>query len=128
MIAERKKHSNKNINKVALEAFFNIGKLWKLTNAQEMNLLGLSNSSSTYYNWKKNKNGILSNDTLDRISYILGIFKSLRIIFEDKNQGYEWIMKENSAFNGKSALDILLQGKIVDLSRVRSYLDAQRGY
>ncbi|HQZ88259.1 MAG TPA: MbcA/ParS/Xre antitoxin family protein, partial [Gammaproteobacteria bacterium] len=41
----------------------------------------------------------------------------------------EWIKKPNSAplFNGRSALDKMLAGKVIDLADVRRYLDAERG-
>lgn len=120
--------SDKEIRAVAIEAFFNIAEIWKLTTAQCQNLLGLSQNSSCYFKWKKEKSGILSVDQLDRISYIVGIYKALRIIFSDENQANAWISKPNKAFGGRSALEIMLQGKITDIARVRGYLDAQRGW
>ena len=122
----KKQYSDKERNAAALEAFFNIADCWGLTNDENKVLLGLSQDSSSYYNWKRSKKGILQPDQLYRISYILGIYKSLRILFTDKQQGYEWIKKYNKDLR-KSALEVMLQGQIADLMRVRDYLDAQRG-
>jgi hypothetical protein len=33
----------------------------------------------------------------------------------------------NDFFNGDSALDVMLGGKVIDIYAVRRYLDAQRG-
>lgn len=122
----KRQYSDKERNTAALEAFFNIANCWKLTNEESKVLLGLDANSSSYYNWKRSKKGLLQPDQIYRISYILGIYKSLRILFTDKQQGYDWIKKYNKDFR-KSALDVMLQGQIVDLARVRDYLDAQRG-
>ena len=119
-------HVNKNA--VALKAFFNITAKWALTSDQEMILLGVA--KSTFYAWKEKRNGALSKDTLERISYILGIYKALRILLPTEEAANEWLKKSNSAslFNGKSALDKLLKGHVVDLADVRRYLDAERGW
>ncbi len=60
----------------ALRTFFNIAQLWRLSVDEKMTLLGLS-ARSTYVKWKKDTDVILSKDTLERISYIVGIYKSL---------------------------------------------------
>lgn len=118
-------HANKNA--VALKAFFGITHKWKLTAEEERILLGAT--SATFYRWKKNKNGSLSQDTLERVSYILGIYKALRILLPSEASANEWIKKPNTAplFGGKSALDKLLVGRVIDLADVRRYLDAERG-
>ncbi len=127
-VLNNQQFSRAEINSAALEAFFNITELWKLTTVQKQILLGLDVNSSTYFKWQKEKSGILSKDQLDRISYILGIYKALKIIFSDESQANEWIKKPNTAFNSQSALDVMLQGKITDLAIVRGYLDAQRSW
>lgn len=119
--------SSVNKNAVALKAFFGIAQKWQLTSDQERILLGIP--LPTLYRWKKNKNGSLSPDTLERISYVLGIYKALRILLPSEEAANQWIKKPNQAilFGGKSALDKLLVGRVVDLADVRRYLDAERG-
>ncbi len=112
----------------ALRTFFRIAQLWNLSNDEQMILLGIS-ARSTYYKWKKNTDVVLSRDTLERISYILGIYKSLQILLPDKKLADEWIKRPNSAplFDGRSALDLMMSGRVADLFIVRQYLDAERG-
>ena len=66
-----------------LPAIFNIFSQWRLTDAQQMTLLGLGNEK-TLRNWKKQPEKVrLTRDMLQRASYILGIYKSLQILLPD---------------------------------------------
>ena len=66
-------------------------------------------------------------DLKARLSNLMGVHKALRIIFREPQRGYAWIRAANSAFGGKSALDVMLGGELTDLMRVRRYLDNERG-
>jgi uncharacterized protein (DUF2384 family) len=111
-----------------LRTFFNIAETWKLAPREAMTLLGLR-SRSTYHVWKEGKSGPLARDTLERISYVLGIYKALQMLLPSDEAADAWIRKPNAApiFGGRSALDRLLSGNVADLYEVRRYLDAQRG-
>ncbi|HET8881082.1 MAG TPA: MbcA/ParS/Xre antitoxin family protein, partial [Solimonas sp.] len=82
-----------------------------------------------FFLWKKQKAGSLSRDVMERISYVLGIYKALQILFPQAERADEWVRRPNDAplFAGRSALDRMLSGNVADLFVVRSYLDAQRG-
>ena len=112
----------------ALRAFFRIAEAWKLGARQQRILLG-SPPESTFFKWKKEQQGNLPRDVLERISYVLGIYKSLQILFPDPARADAWISRPNSAplFQGQSALQRMLSGNVGDLFVVRQYLDAQRG-
>lgn len=113
----------------ALRVFFNIAELWGLSLEQQMRLLG-EPARSTFFKWKKSPNAAtLSKDMLERISYILGIYKALQILLPKAESADAWIKKPNTApaFGGQSALDRMLSGNVADLYAVRQYLDAQRG-
>jgi len=113
----------------ALQAFFNIGKAWGLNNGQMKTLLGLENES-TYYNWKKEPTKvILGNDTLERISYVLGIYKALQILLPNPEIADKWVNlpNKNPLFNNQSPIQRMLSGQVADLYLVRRYLDAERG-
>lgn len=112
----------KKVSSVALVVFFNISKGWKLTPKQELSLLG-SPPRSTFYKWKKGQVKVLSHDTLERISYVMGVYKALRKIFPTAEQANTWPIKPNKAFESYSALDYMLQGSVQHLSDVRRYLD-----
>lgn len=113
-----------------LRTFFNIARDWGLDVDQAMRLLGLT-SRSTYFKWKKDPaSARLSPDTLERLSYVFGIYKDLQILLPKPESADEWIHRSNKAapFGGQSALKRMLAGHVADLYVVRQYLDAQRGW
>ncbi|HEX7326132.1 MAG TPA: MbcA/ParS/Xre antitoxin family protein [Rhodanobacteraceae bacterium] len=112
----------------ALRAFFRLAERWQLRVAEQRKLLG-DPPESTFYKWKREGDGALSRDTLERISYLLGIFKALAILFPQAERADAWLRKSNAApaFGGKTALERMLSGSVADLFVVRQYLDAQRG-
>jgi len=111
-----------------LRTFFRIAAAWQLSTGEAMTLLGLR-SRSTFHVWKDGRAGALSRDTVERVSYVLGIYKALRILLPSSAAADAWIRKPNTAplFGGRSALDRLMSGNVADLYEVRRYLDAQRG-
>jgi hypothetical protein len=111
-----------------LRTFFRIAAAWQLSTSEAMTLLGLR-SRSTFHVWKDGRAGALSRDTVERISYVLGIYKALRILLPSDAAADAWMRKPNAAplFGGRSALDRLMSGNVADLYEVRRYLDAQRG-
>ncbi|HKR76462.1 MAG TPA: MbcA/ParS/Xre antitoxin family protein [Rhodanobacter sp.] len=112
----------------ALRSFFRLAGHWDLRVAEQRKLLG-DPPESTFYKWKREQDGSLGRDTLERISYLLGIWKDLQILFPDAAQADAWLRKPNTAslFGGHSALERMLSGNVADLFVVRQYLDAQRG-
>lgn len=113
----------------ALRTFFRLAQAWQLDTTEQMRLLGIS-SRSTYFKWKKDPAAtMLSRDALERISYLLGIYKALQILFPRPEQADAWIRRPNRAplFGNRSALQRMLSGNVADLYVVRQYLDAQRG-
>ena len=112
----------------ALRTFFRIAEAWNLKPEEARRLLG-DPPRSTYFHWKRTGEGQLSRDTLERVSYVLGIYKALQILLPQKEAADTWIRRPNAAplFGGKPALDRMLSGNVADLYVVRQYLDAQRG-
>ena len=118
----------KSLSGPALRTFFRIAELWGLSVSEQMTLLGVT-ARSTFFKWKKDADAVLPKDTLERISYVLGIYKALQILLPDEKAADAWIKRPNTAplFGGRSALDRMLSGQVADLFVVRQYLDAQRG-
>ncbi len=118
----------KGLSGPALRTFFRIARLWNLAVEEQMILLGLT-ARSTYFKWKKDPSTPLPKDTLERISYVVGIYKALQILLPDHKAADEWVRRPNAAplFGGKPALDRMLSGQVADLFVVRQYLDAERG-
>jgi hypothetical protein len=118
------------MSRVAVKLFFGITEEWNLTDAQRCILAGLG-TRTTLHNWRhkldNNKPIKLSKDTLERLSYLAGIYKAIQILFSDPGQWKNWVKKPNRDFGGVSALDRMLAGRVVDLVDVRRYLDGWRG-
>jgi hypothetical protein len=95
---------------------------------QQLTLLGIA-SRSTYFKWRKESQPRLPRDTLERLSYLIGIYKALQLLLPEAAAADAWLHKANSAplFEGKPALERMLSGNVADLYLVRQYLDAQRG-
>ena len=116
----------KNLTGPALRTFFRIAEAWGLKEPEQMSLLGLD-SRSTLQAWKRGAVAAIPKDALERISYILGIYKGLHILLPKTAD--EWVRKPNMAalFGGGSALQRMTSGNVADLYVVRQYIDAQRG-
>jgi hypothetical protein len=119
-------HDRKDLTGPALRTFFRIADAWGLKEQNQMRLLGLDNRS-TFQSWKRGAVAAIPKDALERISYVLGIYKGLQILLP--NSADDWIHKanHNPIFGGQSALDRMATGNVADLYVVRQYIDAQRG-
>jgi hypothetical protein len=115
--------------RVALTFFFNLMEHWRCSKEQQRVLLG-SIGNTTYFKYRKLPAIKLPRDTMERISYLMGIHKALRILFSQQpERAYEWVHKPNDAapFNGQTALNYMLAGRVIDVADVRRYLDGVRG-
>lgn len=114
---------------VALNAVNNIFDRWNCTTEEKLTLLGGLKKATFYKYLKSPESTNISHDLLERLSYILNIHASLRILFSDPESTYGWVRKPNNApfFSGKTALEIMLQGRVIDLWNICSRLDAERG-
>jgi hypothetical protein len=116
----------KDLTGPALRTFFRIADAWGLKEQEQMRLLGLE-SRSTFQSWKRGVVAALPKDALERISYVMGIYKGLQILLP--RTANDWVRKPNKAqvFGGASALDRMMSGNVADLYVVRQYVDGQRG-
>lgn len=124
--AQAKARSRKDLTGPALRTFFRIADVWGLKEAEQMKLLGLDNRS-TFQTWKRGAIAVIPKDALERISYVLGIYKGLKILLP--RTADEWVRKPNDAplFAGRPAIERMTSGNVADLYVVRQYIDAQRG-
>ncbi len=112
-----------------LRAFVRIAQAWGLSVDEQLTLLG-SPPRSTFFAWRKHPDkASLSRDTLERLSNILGIYKSLQILLPDAAAADAWVRQPNQAaiFGGGTALQRMLAGNVSDLNLVRRYVDGVRG-
>ncbi len=121
------KSERERLSRSALRGFFRIAARWKLRDEDARELLG-GLSSSAYYEWKKNPDRMLDVDRIARISYLVGIYKALHLIYGDKLAD-EWVGLPNSnpIFAGRTPLATMLAGGLVAIQTVRRLLDARRG-
>lgn len=99
---------------------------WGVSDVDAAVILG-GISPKTFRRWRGGEYGRVNRDLADRMSYILGIHKVLRIIFAEPAQGYGWMSRPNAAFGGQTPLQLLLRGGMEDLRGLRRYLDSVRG-
>jgi len=112
-----------------LPVVFNILDKWHCSQNQQMALLGLSSRSTLNKYRSSPESAKVSKDLLERMSYILNIHKCLRILFAHEDSVYQWVQKPNSHpfFAGRSAMEVMGQGKVADLYEVATRLNAWRG-
>ena len=121
------KAERERLSRSALRGFFRIVERWKVHDEDARELLG-GLSSSAYYEWKKNPGRVLEVDRITRISYLVGIYKALHILYGDKLAD-EWVNLPNSnaIFGGRTALAFMIGGGLLAMQTVRKLLDARRG-
>ena len=100
---------------------------WKLSDGEAREILG-GLSARTYARWKAGDPGRIDRDLATRLSLLMGIHKRLRSVFVDPERGYAWIRAPNLVFGERSPRDVMSQGDIFSLARVRTYLDTERGW
>lgn len=123
-----RKISQAEIDRVAIKLFLRIINEWGLTAQQGCMLAGVENPEILNL-WDQqiaqNKPLKLAQNTLERLSLVVGIYGGIQEAFTDSAQWRVWIHKPNSRFHDMSALDwILLQG-VSGLKDVRNYLEGQ---
>lgn len=114
----------------ALRTVFNILDAWGVPVKDWGLLLGVS--QPTVHRWKADPAAAVrtnSRDLLERLSYILGIYKALQILLPDAGASDSWVRRPNTAplFGGRTPLERILGGNVADLYEVRRWLDGQRG-
>jgi hypothetical protein len=115
------------LSAAAIKSFFNIVDRWEVRDEDARQLLrDMSNGS--YYQLKQDPRGkTLDQDRLMRISYLIGIFKSLNILYSQRLAD-QWmrLTNTNPIFGGRTPLDYLRGGQPA-MEIVRRLLDARRG-
>src|SRR6185437_776023 len=115
------------LSRAALNAFVNLVDKRRVRDEDAHALLG-GLSNGPYYTWKKKPNRLLDSDVLTRISYLIGIFKALNVLYGQKLAD-EWVClpNQNRIFSGQTPLDYMLRGGIPAMQIVRRLLDARCG-
>src|SRR5688500_14791345 len=112
----------------ALRAFFNIARAWDLSTTEERALLGWP-PASTFHKYKSGDAGVLSFDTLTRISLVLGIYKALHLLYAEPAFADRWIRmpNANTLFGGQAPMALVAETGLDGPFQARRLLDSRRG-
>ena len=113
--------------KVALKAFFSIGRRWDLDEDDEAAILGQPDRAALRA-WKDGRvEPEPGEETIQRISHILAIFRAIGTLIPDRDIAAAWVKQPNAAatFDDRTALDLMADGDLENLKMVRQYLEAE---
>jgi hypothetical protein len=121
------KAERERMSPAAIRTFFNIMDRWGVRDEDARRLLG-GVSNGPFYEMKKNADRVLETDRLLRVSYLVGIFKALNILYSE-TLADRWIQLANSnrIFGGQAPLAYMMKGGLPAMQNVRRLLDARRG-
>lgn len=117
-----------------LRTFARIADKWKISARDAMALLGVE-SRSTYYEFlrrareSKEVKG-LNKDQLDRLSYLLGIYEAIRVLFPHSEETRDaWVSSLNTApmFAGRSPLEVM-RSSMIGLYQTFAHLTSARAW
>jgi hypothetical protein len=116
------------LSEPALRTFFNVARAWGLSATEERALLGWP-PSSTFHKYKSGDAGVLSFDTLTRISLVLGIYKALQVLYVEPAFADGWMRmpNTNALFGGAAPIAFASANGIDGLLQLRRLLDGRRG-
>jgi hypothetical protein len=114
------------LSPAALRGFFTIMERWQVRDEDARALLG-GVTNGPFYEMKKNPERVLETDRLLRISYLVGIFKALNMLYSEALAD-AWVRRPNSnvIFAGQTPLAYLAAGGVPAMQVVRRLLDARR--
>jgi len=129
--------TRRRLSPAAVKGFLGIMEKWNLRDPDARQLLG-GMSTGSFYALKKEsqnklltkdpKNRALDQDTLTRISLLIGIFKALNILYSPKlADAWMTLPNANPMFHGHTPLAYILQRGQPGMVHVRQLLDARRG-
>jgi len=120
------KGERERLSPAAIRTFFNIMTHWEVRDESARALLG-GISNGPFYEMKRKPDRVLDTDRLTRISYLIGIFKALNVLYSDELAD-KWVQLPNSnrIFGGQTPLAYMVKGGQPAMQTVRRLLDARR--
>lgn len=122
---------NKESAQVLGKAFWRLADLYNLTREEQALLLGVKPENRQRLNSLQNKQEIpVDPDKFQRVGNLLGIHKSLRIMFpHNRELVYAWIKTPRDIFHNQSAMQFIASDPLNTFARlftVRRILDQMR--
>jgi hypothetical protein len=98
---------------------------WKLTTADQLELLGLSaNSRRMLGQYRKNKALPGNRDMLDRLGWLLVVHQDLRTLYpENPELCYTWIHRRNRHLDNWTPLEVMKAQGFIGIFRVAQLLE-----
>ena len=120
--------TRKRLSSTGIKAFLRIMDRWGIKDQNARDLLGGVSSGSFYGLKKEPGRRVLDQDTLTRISLLIGIFKALNILYS-RRLADAWMTLPNSnpMFRGSTPFAYILRLGQPGMVEVRQMLDARRG-
>lgn len=115
-----------NLSAPARKAFTRIAQAWCLTDQEQSAILGKP-LDAAFASLEPEGADASHRETLERVSFIIGIYIALHTIFPNAQQANSWVRRTNNApfLNGATALEHMCSGKVGALASVRQHLESQ---
>jgi len=113
-----------------LRAAVGVLEKWNASSDQACRILRISRSTYTRARQRDQDWAVaLDADQMQRISFVLNIHATLRLIFDNPQNVYGFVAmaNDNEFFNGRSPLEIMAQGDMISLYETFRRIDALRG-
>lgn len=113
-----------------LRAAVDILEKWGASSDQACRILRISRSTYTRARQRDPDWAVaLDADQMQRISFVLNIHATLRLIFDNPENvyGFASMANDNEFFNGRTPLEIMAQGDMISLYETFRRIDALRG-
>lgn len=120
-------HNSAETSVAVMRMFPTIAHVWGLSDTDMAALLGINIDS--YREWAATPlQTDLTAEQLERASNLLGISRSLTLLFPQVEHQQRWLHHsiDNAPFNGLSPMELMNRGGLTALRALRNYLDAQR--
>lgn len=114
---------------VLAEAISNLFEQWELSAADQLALLGLSeNNRAALTRYARGEPLGHSRDLMDRAGHLLGIYKSLQLLYPRNPEiVMRWMSSTNRKFHDTTPVEVVRRFGLPGLTMVRGTLDAMRG-
>jgi Protein of unknown function (DUF2384) len=120
--------TRKRLSPTGIKAFLRIMDSWGIKDQDARDLLGGVSSGSFYALKKEPVRRVLDQDTLTRISLLIGMFKALNILYSQKlADAWMTLPNSNPMFRGSTPMAYILRLGLPGMVEVRQLLDARRG-
>jgi len=122
--SERTEADLKRLSGPGIRIFLNITQAWGLSAEQQCQLLG-GIEMATLQTWARDRDGLLDLDQLERVSHVIGIYRSLHTLLPTTADGWVNRPNDNPLFQGHPAIETMTRDDLPGLREVRAHLQSR---